>query len=294
VAESPTRILRDLIRHEQNAAHDPLTPLIDQYMIERDTAPERLREITVPVADGIRPFGRLSPSSICGCKRAAMFRFLGIGGKKVITPQTQAIFDRGKWIHHQWGANFRDMEIVLGRDVFRVVAVEQSVSIDGLYIAGSLDILVMIRGVLWLIDFKSTNQWSFEAILRQHRPHEAHVRQLTTYEKARRVRRGGIFYDNKNDSRYMFFPVKFHEGEWAEVEEWTNKTLDKLEDESLPPIDEACKSGTFMYQRCPFSSLCFGDLSKGELERRVFRNFTSLDDYWERGNALVKAHDSET
>src|SRR5690349_12777163 len=98
----------------EDEEHDPLTPLVDRYFSMRVKYPEkRIRDYGLDLQDRPRPLGRLSPSALCGCERQAVFKFIGMDGRKRINPDTEAIFDDGHWRHHKWQARFRDMEAVL-------------------------------------------------------------------------------------------------------------------------------------------------------------------------------------
>src|SRR4051812_24849656 len=191
-------VLSQLIKHMSMEEQDPLTPLIDEYLIERDSSPTRLTHYNVPLVARGRPGGRLSPSSIGGCRRQAAFKFLGVDGTRKLDPESELIFDDGNWIHHKWQARFRDMEAVLGAKRFKVLGIEKGITIPDLYIAGSYDALIKINGKRYMIDFKSINSHGFGYVYREHKPKDAHIKQLITYCVAKNCKRGMLVYDCKD------------------------------------------------------------------------------------------------
>src|ERR1700738_3286440 len=116
------RLIKNARRHD-----DPLTLLIDQYYLTRDKSKNRCRSFKPDLIPRGRPSGRLSPSSICGCPRAAVLKFTGVRGSKGLDPELEAVFDDGNWRHARLGWQFYDMQEVLGKDVFEVISVEEHV-----------------------------------------------------------------------------------------------------------------------------------------------------------------------
>lgn len=262
---------------------DPLSPLIDQYMLKRDKSPTRYWDAPESVEDRYRPGGRLSPSSICGCKRQAVFKFTGARGRKIIEPETETIFDDGKWRHLRLDWQLHDMEAVLGRDVLRVISIEEFVSFEELRIAGSLDAAISIYGYPYVIDFKGINNLGFEWIQRRREPKQAHVRQLISYMRLRRIKRGILWYENKNNGHTLIFMVDFTAKMWKEVKEWCEDVIDDMERERLPLRHSECKKGRFNFGRCPYADTCFGNKTDAQIERETYKSFTSVEDLWQQG-----------
>lgn len=272
------KLIKNSLRHD-----DPLTPLIDRYLLERDSSPNRYWGVPAPVEDRTRPSGRLSPSSICGCPRQAAFKFLGIKVPKLTEPEAEVIFDDGKWRHLRMGWMCRDMEAVLGREVFRVISIEERVFYPELKIAGSLDITVAIYGVPYVIDFKGVNHMGFEWLFNKGEPKIEHVRQIISYERLRKIKRGFIWYENKNDGRYLIFVVDYSPKIFREVKAWCEDVLAQLSREQLPLRHPDCRDGRFLYGKCPFSRICYGNRTEAKIERLAFRNFPGVEELWERG-----------
>jgi len=286
-------ILARLIKNMKRQGSDPLRPLLDEYLLKRDRMPVRHVVEAIDMAPPVRPPGRISPSGLGGCERQAVFIFVGAKGRKRIDPDQQLVFDDGTWRHHKWEATFQDMERVLGRDRFRVLAVEQRVEFPDLYVAGSLDVTVAIRlpNGRWrkyVIDIKGINDVGFGFVLRNDAPIAHHVQQLVAYEKAVGIPRGLLWYENKNNQLTKAFVVREHDALWESVESWCTSVVSHLRRKRLPPMHPECQRGTFTFERCPFTALCYGKRTTAQLTRYTFKNFADIDTAWQAGNEHAK------
>lgn len=282
-------MLSNLVKRMKNKHLDPLRPLIDEYILKRDFAEERLESYPIDMASRPRPGGRISPSSVGGCQREAVFKYLGARGRRVIDPDSQLIFDDGNWRHHKWQATFYDMELVLGKDVFEVVSVEGVAKSRKLLTAGNFDAHVRINGDDYVIDFKGANDAMFNRVNREDEPLEKHVMQLLLYMRTQKVAKGIIMYENKNNQLTKMFVITFDRDEWKTTVEWIEEVIKYLENERLPAKPTTCASGTFQFERCPYAKLCYGGKSHTEIRDMVYANFTSVDDLWRRGVRAAKA-----
>lgn len=277
---SELSFLNKLIKnaHKEN---DPLTPLIDQYFLTRHKSKNRYSKHEFDGEERPRPPGRFSPSSICNCQRAAVFKFTGTDSRATFNPEQEAIFDDGTWRHARLDWQFRDMEAVLGSDVFRVVSIEENVEYEPLHIKGHLDAVINIRGVLYVVDFKGTNSKGFEFICREGNPRPHHVLQILCYERMRKVKRGFLFYENKDDNRNKIFPVDWTPQGWKQVQEWCKESIGRMDRQQLPPMDPDCKQGVYHFDKCPYAHLCFGNKTSAEVERAVYRTFNGVQELWD-------------
>lgn len=283
------RVLANLVKHMHKEDEDPLTPLIDDYLTKRNRSENRLTEYTIDMRDAPRPPGRFSPSTICGCERQAAFKFLGVPGRRVIDPEEEIVFDDGKWRHHRWQATFLDMQEVLGRNVFEVLEIEGESVIEDIYVAGSLDALVKIHGKRWVIDFKGANMWAWEYVYKNHTPIELHVKQLLSYMKAKRCKRGMLFYEQKDKNRVAIFIVRFSAEQFREVEQWCERVVRKMDNHKLPPKSLECKKGRFVFEKCPWTHLCYGATPERRVEIRAYRGFDGVERQWKAGLEAVRA-----
>lgn len=291
------KILARIVKGIQAEEEDPLTPLIDEYLLKRNKPKyrsRRLQEITLPLIDRPRPGGRLSPSAICGCERQAALKFMGVEGKFRIDPDTELIFEDGHWRHHKWGTMFLDMERVLGRHRFRVLHIEFPCVIDGLYVAGHLDVEIKIkvgdRWIRYVVDFKGSNNYAFEQAYRDRAPHPTYVKQLLTYMKARKCKRGILLYDSKDKNKFYVFVIKANDQAWAEVRLWCKKVIRQMREGVLPERHPDCQNGNFLYSRCQYRSMCWGERSQREIQREVFIGFPGVKKLWEKGHAEIEEH----
>lgn len=292
MAGNNTAILNKLVKRLKAGDVDLLRPLVDEYILKRDASPNRYLVHPVPVTsmgnvEGSRPAGRISPSGLMGCERQAVFKFLGVKGRRRKDPDQELVYDAGTWIGHKWQAIFLDMEAVLGKKRFRVVSYEQPVQYDDLYISGTLDVLVKIEGVLWLIEIKSINDNGYHWVLREGRPIPSHVYQLISYERARRVKRGLIWYENKNNQQTQAFVVEYRDSAWLEVRRWSRSVVSQLKRRQLPPMHPDCKRGNIWFERCAYAGLCYGTRTPEKLTAYAYRNYPGIDQLWKEGHAAV-------
>lgn len=286
------RILSRLMRNMHNRGEDPLTPIIDEYILTRDRSDARVPDYHVSLVERIRPGGRLSPSSIGGCLRQAAFRFVAMEGRRKKDPQRELIFDEGNWHHAKWQYRMLDAQAVLGEDKIKVLATEGHVIIPELYIAGYTDNwlrLQLLNGKKrrFVVDWKSINDNGFQHVSRQDQPLEEHVKQLTTYGKGLGAKWGIILYDNKNNQEFKVFVIEFQNATWMEVAEWCEEVIRFLDNEELPPMHPDCDAGNFLYNRCAYAHHCFGTSTPVKIQRRMYKDFPGVEEAWQEGHRLA-------
>ena len=284
--KSDRSILANMVKHIQDA-DDPLTHLVERYLMERDLPKykrKRLKEITLPLISRGRPGGRLSPSSICGCERQAALKFVGAEGKIRRNPDSEAIFDDGNWRHHKWQARFADMAKMYPKK-FRLISIEDPAVVSRYKIAGNLDahIAIFRKGewVEYIVDFKGANTFAWDYVFKNQKPKHEHVRQLLAYMKAKGVRRGLLVYEEKNTNSPQVFLVKMSKKDWAEVAEWCDRVLTQMKRKQLPPMHPDCDHGRYLYGRCQFKDLCWGSKPPAEVERMAYEGFPGVNALWQ-------------
>lgn len=288
----PASILSRLAKNMHKRDADPLSHLVDEYYLRRDAAPNRLTEYTISMRKRLRPGGRFSPSSLCGCRRQAAFKFVGMeGAMHIVDPEKLAIFEHGDWVHHKWQATFLDMEQVLGREEIKVRSVEGKVIIPELYIAGNSDADLRLEDERnFIVDVKSINDRGFSYLFTTDEPIPEHVRQLTTYCKGKGRKYGLLWYENKNNQQTRAFVIRAENALWAEVMEWTEDVADMLDREQLPPMHPDCQQGNFLFDRCPYSGVCFSTKATPvRIQRRMYKNFEGVEAAWKEGNRAIEA-----
>jgi hypothetical protein len=288
-----TKVIARLLKNMAEATEgEPLSEAIEMYLLKRHRARRRLRSHTISMVPRPRPHGRLSPSSLGGCKREAAFKFLGVEGQVKIDPDLELIFEDGNWRHHKWQALFLDMQAVLGRKRFRVVSFESDAILPGLFVAGSLDVHIVVRGVHYIIDIKGINDFGFKRVcIDQDAPMPKHIDQLVAYMKAKKVRRGIILYENKDKNQVKNFLVQYSKEQWKEVVTWCDSVINYMENERLPPRHVDCNKGQFGYRKCIFARICYGKQSGDEIRDMIYEGFTSVEMAWDDGfRALEEAN----
>ena len=282
--KSSSSILAAMAKRLRAAGEEPFTPMLEEYIMTRGKARKRLDNYVIDMTPRPRPPGRISPSKLCGCMRAAVFGFTGVRGEDKRDLDSELIFENGNWFHHKWQALTKDMELVLGRDRFRVLGIEEGIMIPELYIAGSLDIHLAIkvneRWMHYIVDIKSINSFGFNKVMEIQGPLPSHEQQVTAYAKGRRVRRGLLLYENKNDNRVMPFVFRVDEAVWREVVEWCEDTIDHLENETVPDMHPDCQTGTFLFDKCPYSRICTKK-TNSQIQRLTYKNFPGVEVQWE-------------
>lgn len=289
-------ILSRLVKNLQRRGEDPLRPYIDEYLMQRDrvSSAQRLREYLIDMVPRPRPPGRLSPSTIGGCQRAAVFKFIGVRGRRRIDPDTELKFDDGNWRHHRWQATFKDMECVLGAEHFQVLGIEEPVIYPKLYIAGNLDARLLLEQERHIVvDVKGINDAGFQRVMSDDAPLEPHRRQVVTYgqsvEHELAPPEHYLLYDNKNNQLTKGFVVEETAALWKGVRQWCKEVLAFLDRRRLPPKDIECSSGSFLYEKCPYSRLCFGRHDSTELQEMTYKNFNGTRVHWRRANELPQS-----
>lgn len=279
---SNTKMLGQLVKHLRAAGVDPLRPKIDSYMLKRGKALERLEFWVVDLSGRPRLPGRFSPSNLNGCERQAAFSFVGMKGIRKIDPESEMVLDMGTWTHEMFYAMFYDMELVLGVDQFEVLTVEHPVEIPGLYVAGTSDATFRIDGKKFLWDGKTINNYGFKQITLANAPHPKHKAQMLGYMKAHKIPTGMICYINKERQHLKVFKLRFDSEFWQDTVAWTERVVALMEKRKLPRKHVECRKGNFVYERCPFSRYCFGDMDEEDVETLMYKRFKGVQATWDK------------
>lgn len=283
-----------LVRNLKARGPDPLRPMIDAYLLERGRSEDRLSDYVIDMRPRRRPAGRLTPSGLGGCSRKAVFTFLGTRPRKAVDLDLELIFEDGNWRHHKWQALFHDMEIVLGKDRFEVVSIEDKGVDPELYLMGYSDAIIRINGVLYVVDFKGINDRGYTYVFSDDEAKPAHVIQVTGYEHLFKVDKGILLYDNKNNQRTRSIAVPWSDENWADTRGWAEGVLGHLDDRKLPARHPECNAGSLEYEsKCPFTYLCFPrdheDADRLVLQRKAYKGFRGLRAAWRAGNRELRS-----
>lgn len=285
-ARTDKAILGDLVKNILREGEDPLTPVVDRYLTMRELPgyrEKRVTHVSLPMISPERTPGRLSPSSVCGCQRQAVLKFVGMQGRKRMDPKVELIFEDGNWRHHKWQYMFSDMAALFPRK-FKLIGVEMPVRYDELLVAGRLDAHVEIytkgEWTEWIVDFKGANSWAYDSVFRNHEAKAEHLLQLLCYMKARGVKNGMLLYDSKDQNDFIVYTMTMTKAKWHQVEEWCREVVAQMERQQLPPIHPDCHHGNFLFGKCMFKEQCFGKLSAQQLERKTYKGFDGVQEMW--------------
>jgi hypothetical protein len=272
------RGLSRLIRTAKNPP-DPLSALIDEYLIKRKYEPDPLP----PTKSRRRRGGRFTPSGM-KCMRAACFQFMQVEAHVATTPEQELVFGVGNWTHHMWQAYFKDMERILGPEQFQFFGHEVWCSVPKFYLAGNLDVHCAINGNPAIIDIKTINDAGFSQLHFKGQADPEHVDQLTRYLRAQDVPLGLLMYVNKNDQRYKIFVVRYDKRRWLKSVEWLRAGIRHLAEQTVPDMHEDCTADSSMRRYCKYATYCYGD-DDLDLQALLYSGQKSFRELWEETSA---------
>lgn len=196
--------------------------------------------------------GWFHPSELSSpCDRRLAFSFLGISKQDKIAPRTLRIFHNGDMVHRRWQSYFRAMGILVNREAKFEIAVPP--------IRGSADAIIRhpVSGDLTIVEIKSINSNGFGRLIA---PRLDHANQLNIYMGGHRIHSGVFLYENKDTQETKYFPVKYDQTKFEQLQFRLLKILKKLDKGEMPDIYEhdGCPS-------CPyFAAGCFNAGNKVE------------------------------
>lgn len=278
---SPTNLEKQL-RHERRE-RGVLVPLIENFMrhpveIESQDDVEwltHLLEIMVERQD--RRIGDdkvFSPSALASCMRHVYLlrhhKKLNIEKLATVRIEPNYYFLTGNFLHLKWQFALHKMEQRINDpDVFQLLGVEVAITSKRGDHGGTVDAIVLIYGVPYIIDFKGLNVRSFGEITRAFVPHEYEV-QLADYmmlwNSIRkkpypfRIEKALLIAENKGgpDAKH---PIALHEhvinmtDHLAEVQ-LRLEVLREHEEEKEIPAPECTTTKGFQFAGCAFQKFC--------------------------------------
>jgi CRISPR/Cas system-associated exonuclease Cas4 (RecB family) len=132
------------------------------------------------------------------CQRAVYFAMKGFPRKEK-EARVLRIFDRGD-ITHQ-----RLMRALFGVPEVKIIASEVDITPTEL-IHGRADAIISVGNKLYVVDFKSANDFRFQKL---DVPESSHQQQLQLYMHYFKIPQGFILYENKNTQELKEFEVKY-------------------------------------------------------------------------------------
>jgi len=224
---------------------------IREAEIERQLAEQKLKRWKTRDVDSRKHF--LHPSSLMGCARAFCYKFMDAPAKESsyggieATGRTMRIFSNGDMYHLRMQALFIRMGIAKLEDV--------EVEFDRGDEQGTADILVRLDNVRGVVDFKSANEYAFNAV-QQSRPDHKHEMQLRVYMEKFGVKFGILLYENKNTQllkEVVLLRNKMKEDELRQRRDYIRAHIHKRK---LADREGKTKT-TIPCSRCVYRHLCY-------------------------------------
>lgn len=225
--------------------------------------------------------GKFYPSSIGKCKRAVVYQMLGYPTKP-IPGQNLLIMENGTSFHNRMEDIFEKMGIL--------VAPELSLKDEELRISGRSDAIiwnylksddeedaevitlydrkdkdkVVYHGPanhILIVEFKSIKSKNYLK-LPKSKPDKKHEMQLQLYFYLTGIRRGMVYYENKDTQESKFFHVFYDEELVQQVKSDIKEILDYVDRRELP--EKEGNALDIMCRYCDFRNLCHTPISEEE------------------------------
>lgn len=263
--------IQDIQERYQNKTN--LVDMVHQYIIDRDRANKMKR-----VAEG--RIGKFYPSSVGRCRRSIAYQMLGYPGKQ-IPGQNLLIMENGTSFHERMEKIFEEMGIM--------IAPELKLTDGELRISGRSDALVwnflreedepdgehieLYRSVkdaegndveelvysgpsndVLIIEFKSIKDKKYDK-LPKTKPDKKHNMQLQLYMYMTGIRRGAVYYEDKDNQEQKYYMVDYDEKVVDKVVGDIKYVIGHLDAGTLPDRDFAPVSMDCRW--CDFYEICY-------------------------------------
>lgn len=248
--------------------------MVHRFLVDENTKDKQKR-----IEEG--RLGNFYPSSVGMCKRAVVYQMLGYPSKE-IRGQSLLIMENGTSFHNRMEDIFEKMGIM--------VAPELSLKDAELRISGRSDAIiwnylksadepdeqeivlydakekdkVVYRGPanhILIVEFKSIKSKKFEE-LPKTKPLKKHEMQLQLYFYLTHIKRGMVYYENKNTQQTKFYLVEYDEALVQQVKDDIKEILDYVDRKELP--EKEGNALDIMCRYCDFRNLCHLPLSEEE------------------------------
>lgn len=248
--------------------------MVHEYLVEDNVAGQQKR-----IDEG--RLGKFYPSSIGRCKRSVAYQMMGYPTKP-IPGQNLLIMANGTGFHDRMEAIFEKMGIL--------IAPELSLKDEDLRISGRSDAIiwnyllpegeepaeeitlfdakekekVVYQGPanhILIVEFKSIKNKNF-AKLPKSKPDKKHEMQLQLYFYLTGIRRGMVYYENKDTQESKYFLVEYNEQLVEQVKADIKFILDYVDRQELP--EKEGNALDIMCRYCDFRNLCHVPISEEE------------------------------
>jgi CRISPR/Cas system-associated exonuclease Cas4 (RecB family) len=235
------------------------------------------------VADGRT--GKFYPSSVGQCKRKIAYQMMGYPGKP-ISGQSLLIMENGTSFHNRMEDIFGRMGIMIapelslkhadlrisGRsDAIIYNFLKEEDEPDGpiikLYKPGEEQVLVYEgpNNDVLIVEFKSIKSKGYNDYLPKTKPKKEHEMQLQLYFFLTGIRKGLVFYENKDTQEEKYFIVEYNEEMVNSIISDIKYIIECIDKGDLPereyqPVDIKCRY-------CDFRDICYPDFNSIDYDK---------------------------
>lgn len=216
---------------------------------------------------------RFYPSSVGQCMRKNVYQMLGYIGRPE-DGNDLLVLENGTYFHNRMEHIFKDMGILISdelslKDPDLAISGRSDAIIWDLDMTESeddTDVIILHdpkgrkvyegpRDLVKIIEFKSIKQERYQELKRV--PKKNHIQQLQLYFYLTGIRKGAIYYENKNTQEQKQYDIVYDESIVDEVLEDIRQTVDyarrgELPDRPYLPTDIPCRY-------CRFRDICHPD-----------------------------------
>ena len=270
---------------ERRRAKGILVPLLEEVLERQlgidDEQDENFLIELMKARSARREKGVFSPSMLSACTRQAFFVKTGQEKRHAKSPRTNAFFLDGDFRHYKWQFALWKAHCA---GLLELLGCEIRVFHPSGDFAGTIDAIVDIDGVMYVVDFKGMNVRSFQEheqwgtkpgyvvqiigyanIVNQAQAFESFMGSYTGFE----IKTCLLIGENKGGPSQTGSPIALHEDALS-VKEHRSKVKRRMHvlrryvaDGEVPPPD--CQSTrTIQFQECPFSWYCRGEVLEAE------------------------------
>lgn len=264
-----------------------LVDMIHQFLVDENVESQKKR-----IEEG--RLGNFYPSNIGNCQRAVAYQMLGYPEHASITQgQGLLIMENGTGFHNRMESIFERMGIM--------VAPELSLKDEALKISGRSDAIIwdyllpeeeepgeeivlyeldketkklkeVYRGPhnhIRIVEFKSIKSKNFEK-LPKGKPLKKHEMQLQLYFHLTGIRKGMVYYENKDTQEVRYYLVEYDEAVVQETLEYIRTVIQFVTGAELPeregnPLDIMCRY-------CNYKNICHVPISDEEWLNLYFQD----------------------
>lgn len=220
---------------------------------------------------------RFYPSSIGQCPRKNVYQMLGYQGSPR-RPEDLSVMSNGNYFHERMEDTFSEMDILIARElsvkdpdprynisgrsdaiIWDFIAPPDVESLDDREISlhdtkGKL----VYQGhpdYVRIIEFKSINEKNFDKLKRVGKP--THIRQLQLYFHLTGIRKGSLYYENKNNQSPKVYHIEYDQAIIDDVLKQIALEIDYARRQILP--DRPYSSVDIPCRYCDFRNICHPD-----------------------------------